>query len=242
VQQQLNPAAVELRRVSFSYESGQVLRDVSLRIEADDYLLLLGANGSGKTTLLKVALGVLEPASGEATLFGRPTRDGQARARIGYVPQRAAISARVPATVGEVVLAGRAGRRPFGRDSRIDRDAALAALDRVGLRGAFSRRIGELSGGQQQRVLIARALANEPALLILDEPTAGVDRNSQTQFAQVLRELHASGVAIVVVAHDLGAIGADVGRVIALHQGHMDEISLAQARAQVGMFVQDHPA
>jgi zinc transport system ATP-binding protein len=116
------------------------------------------------------------------------------------------------------------------------------ALERVGLSGSLRRRIGELSGGQQQRVLIARALANEPDLLILDEPTAGVDRDSQLQFAHVLGDLHAGGVAIVVVAHDLGAIGRDVRRVLALHQGHLDEISLKQARAQVGLFVEDHPA
>jgi zinc transport system ATP-binding protein len=240
--QDVTAAPIELRDVSFSYESGQVLRDVSLRVEPDDYLLLLGANGSGKSTLLKVALGLLEPSSGEATLFGRPATDTSARARIGYVPQRAAISARVPATVEEVVVAGRAGRQTFGGYARADKDAARQAVERVGLRGWLGRRVGELSGGQQQRVLIARALANEPSLLILDEPTAGVDRDSQMQFAHVLRELHAAGVAIVVVAHDLGAIGQDVRRVLALHQGHLDEISLEQARAQVGMFVEDHPA
>jgi len=240
--QELTTTPIELVNISFAYESGQVIHDVSLRVEPNDYLLLLGANGSGKSTLLKVALGLLEPSSGEARLFGRASTDAQARGRVGYVPQRAVISARVPATVAEVVLAGRAGRSVFGRYSRADRQAAARALERVGLQGSFRRRVGELSGGQQQRVLIARALANEPSLLILDEPTAGVDRDSQIQFARVLRDLHANGVAIVVVAHDLGAIGRDVRRVVALHQGHMDEISLEQARAQVGMFVEDHPA
>jgi zinc transport system ATP-binding protein len=240
--QELTGPPIELRHVSFSYESGQVLHDVSLRIAPHDYLLLLGANGSGKSTLLRVALGLLAPSSGEATLFGRSASDARARGRVGYVPQRAAISARVPATVGEVVLAGRAGRAVLGGFSRADRDAALRALERVGLEASLRRRVGELSGGQQQRVLIARALANEPALLILDEPTAGVDRDSQIQFARVLKELHAGGVTVVVVAHDLGAIGRDVRRVIALHQGHLDEVSVDQARAHVGMFVEDHPA
>jgi zinc transport system ATP-binding protein len=240
--QQLSETPIELRDVSFSYESGRVLHDVSLKVERDDYLLLLGANGSGKSTLLKVALGLLEPSSGEVRLFGRPARDPRARGRVGYVPQRAAISARVPATVGEVVVAGRAGRSALRGYSRADKEAAARALERVGLPRSIRRRVGELSGGQQQRVLIARALANEPALLILDEPTAGVDRDSQVQFARVLRELHASGVTIVVVAHDLGALGRDLSRVLALHQGHLDEISVEQARAQVGMFVEDHPA
>ena len=240
--QPLTPTPVELHDVSFSYESGRVLHDVSLRIEPQDYLLLLGANGSGKSTLLKVALGLLPPSSGQVKLFGRPPSDARARGRVGYVPQRAAISARVPATAGEVVVAGRAGRQTIGAYGRSDKEAAKRALERVGLPQSFRRRVGELSGGQQQRVLIARALANEPALLILDEPTAGVDRDSQVRFARVLRELRASGVTIVVVAHDLGAIGRDVTRVLALHQGHLDEISVEQARAQVGMFVEDHPA
>jgi zinc transport system ATP-binding protein len=235
-------APIALEHVSFSYESGAVLHDVSLNVEQHDYLLLLGANGSGKSTLLKVALGLLEPSSGSVRLFGGPARDPRSRTRVGYVPQRAAISARVPATVAEVVLAGRARRSIVGGYGKADREAARRALERVGMHSVIKRRVGELSGGQQQRVLIARALANEPALLILDEPTAGVDRDSQVQFANVLRELHADGVAVVVVAHDLGAIGRDVGRVLALHQGHLDEISPEQARQQVGMFVEDHPA
>lgn len=234
-------APLELRDVSFSYESDAVLHNVTVTVRDGDYLLLLGANGSGKSTLLKVALGLLRPQRGEARLFGKTAADPHARSHVGYVPQRAVISARVPATVEEVVLAGRAGRTAFGRYTRVDRDAALRALERVGMRDAARRRIGELSGGQQQRVLIARALANQPTLLILDEPTAGVDRDSQLRFAAVLRDLHASGVTIIVVAHDLGAIGRDVTRVLALHQGHLDEISLEQAHAQVGPFVEDHP-
>jgi zinc transport system ATP-binding protein len=235
-------APMELRAVSFSYESGPVLKDVTLSVGSADFLLLLGANGAGKTTLLNVALGLAAPSAGSAMLFGRSARDARVRERVGYVPQRAAISARVPATVREVVLAGRAGRRRFGGFSRHDREAAMAALGRVGLRTFADRRVGALSGGQQQRVLIARALANEPDLLILDEPTAGVDRESQLQFAGVLRDLHRGGVTIVVVAHDLGALGRDVTRVLALHQGHIDEISIEEARRQVGLFVEDHPA
>jgi zinc transport system ATP-binding protein len=238
----VNGPPIELRDLSFSYESGMVLHDISLVVEANDYMLLLGANGSGKSTLLKVALGLLEPSSGAARLFGLPATDGRARERIGYVPQRAVISARVPATVGEVVVAGRAARGLLGGYSGADRAAAAGALERVGLRDLMRRRVGELSGGQQQRVLIARALANEPELLILDEPTAGVDRDSQVRFARTLRKLHDDGVTVVVVAHDLGALGRDVTRVLALHQGHIDELSVEQARAQVGLFVEDHPA
>jgi zinc transport system ATP-binding protein len=141
----------------------------------------------------------------------------------------------------EVVLAGRAARRRFGGFARSERADALRALERVGMERFARKRIGELSGGQQQRVLIARALASDPDLLILDEPTAGVDRDSQLRFAAVLRALNEQGVAVVIVAHDLGAVGRDVRRVLALHQGHIDEISVEEARERVGVFVEDHP-
>jgi len=235
------PNLIELDAVSFAYESGRVLSDVTLSINAKDYVVLLGANGSGKTTLLKVALGLLKPTSGKALLFGRPATDPRARERVGYVPQRAVISSRLPATVLEVVLAGRAAKRRFGGFTREEREQAVRALERVGMAGFARRRIGELSGGQQQRVLIARALAADPGLLILDEPTAGVDRDSQLQFAEVLRALNRDGVAIVIVAHDLGAVGRDVKRVLALHDGHVDQISLEEAKELVGIFHEHHP-
>jgi zinc transport system ATP-binding protein len=232
---------IDLQSVSFSYETGRVLADVSLTIGSRDYLVLLGPNGSGKSTLLKIVVGLLRPTSGKAFLFGRPATDARARERVGYVPQRAVISSRLPATVLEVVLAGRAAQRRFGGFTRAERHQALRALERVGMSDFARRRIGELSGGQQQRVLIARALVAEPQVLILDEPTAGVDRDSQIRFAQVLRVLNGEGVAILIVAHDLGAVAPDVRRVLALHQGHIDEISLEEARERVGMFVEDHP-
>jgi zinc transport system ATP-binding protein len=235
------PNLIELDAVSFAYESGRVLSDVTLSIGAKDYVVLLGANGSGKTTLLKVALGLLKPTSGRALLFERPATDPRARERVGYVPQRAVISSRLPATVLEVVLAGRAAKRRFGGFTREERDQAVHALERVGMAPFARRRIGELSGGQQQRVLIARALAADPGLLILDEPTAGVDRDSQLRFAEVLRGLNRDGVAIVIVAHDLGAVGRDVKRVLALHDGHVDQISLEEAKELVGIFHEHHP-
>ena len=235
------PSLIELDNVSFAYESGRVLSDVTLSIDATDYVVLLGANGSGKTTLLKVALGLLKPTSGRALLFERPATDPRARERVGYVPQRAVISSRLPATVLEVVLAGRAAKRRFGGFTREEREQAVRALERVGMAEFARRRIGELSGGQQQRVLIARALASDPGLLILDEPTAGVDRDSQLRFADVLRALNRDGVAIVIVAHDLGAVGRDVKRVLALHDGHVDQISLDEAKELVGIFHEHHP-
>src|SRR5262249_18554841 len=177
----------------------------------------------------------LKATSGKAVLFERPAPDLRAGERVGYVPQRAVISSRLPATVLEVVLSGRAAKRRFGGFSRDEHDQAVRALDRVGMAGFARRRIGELSGGQQQRVLIARALASDPEILILDEPTAGVDRDSQLRFAEVLRALNKDGVAIVIVAHDLGAVGGDVKRVLALHDGHVDQISLDEAKELVGI-------
>jgi zinc transport system ATP-binding protein len=237
----MSSSLIELRAVSFAYESGRVLSDVTLSVESSDYVVLLGANGAGKTTLLKVALGLLKPTNGEALLFGLPATDPHARARVGYVPQRAVISSRLPATVLEVVLSGRAAKKRFGGFGSSEREDAMRALARVGMEAFARNRIGELSGGQQQRVLIARALASDPELLILDEPTAGVDRDSQLRFAAVLRELNKSGVAIVIVAHDLGAVGQDVKRVLALHHGHIDQISLEEAKELVGVAHEHHP-
>ncbi|MGH2793799.1 MAG: metal ABC transporter ATP-binding protein [Actinomycetota bacterium] len=214
---------------------------MSLAIDVGDFALLLGQNGSGKSTLVKVSLGLLEPVSGSAMLFGLPSRDPRAREPVGYVPQRAAISSRVPATVAEVVLTGRAHGSPFGVFGRADRAATATALERVGLAHLAGRRIGELSGGEQQRVLIARALVSDPQLLVLDEPTAGVDKASQQRFAETLRDLNASGVTILMVAHDVGPVGPYLTRVVALHQGHLDEIPLEDVREQIGMFVEDHP-
>jgi zinc transport system ATP-binding protein len=238
----MSPPPLDLRSVTFSYPGGRVLAGVSLVVRPGDYLVLLGGNGAGKSTLLRVGIGLLEPSEGEVLLFGRSPRDPRAREHLGYVPQRAAISPRVPATVAEVVVAGRAGRRLLGGFSAAERERARGALERVGLAHLARRRIGELSGGQQQRVLIARAMATEPKLLVLDEPTAGVDRDSQLRFAEVLRELNREGTSVVVVAHDLGALGSDVKRVLLLHQGHIDEVALEDARQQVGMFVEDHSA
>ncbi|GAC1410613.1 MAG: metal ABC transporter ATP-binding protein [Actinomycetota bacterium] len=234
------PVAV-VDRVAFSYESGLVLDHVSLTVDSADFLLLLGSNGSGKSTLMKVMLGLLEPQAGSVSLFGKPPRSRDARACLGYVPQRAAISSRVPATVAEVVMCGSTAGSPFGVFTKRNRRAAGEALDRVGLAESAKRRIGELSGGQQQRVLVARALVSNPRLLVLDEPTAGVDKASQLRFADVLRTLHKDGVAIVMVAHDLGAVASDLTRIVALHQGHLDEISDESAKQQTGLFVEDHP-
>jgi zinc transport system ATP-binding protein len=214
--------AVDLRGVFFAYPGGPpVLEDVNLEIRTGEFVTIAGPNGGGKTTLLRVALGLERPSRGEALLFGeRADRVGD-RYRIGYLAQRTRLGIDAPATVGEVVAAGRIARRgllkPFGRE---DRAAIADAIGRVGLEDRVSTPLQRLSGGQQQRAYIAKALAGEPDLLVLDEPTAGVDVNAQEAFGAFLGELHeALGVTILYVSHEFGAVEQFVERVVLVRGG-----------------------
>ena len=198
--------AVELKGVSFAYPGGpEVLRGVDLGIRRGEFVTIAGPNGGGKTTLLRIALGLEEPDTGEARLFSEPADRVRDRYRI----------------VSEVVTAGRVARRgllkPF---SRADRDAIADAISRVGLEDQTATPIQRLSGGQQQRAYIAKALAGEPELLVLDEPTAGVDVDAQETFGAFLGELHeALGVTILYVSHEFGAVERFVERVILVRGG-----------------------
>lgn len=211
-------AAVE--HVCADYGSERVLDQVSLQIHRGDFLGIIGPNGSGKTTLLRILLGLLRPSCGHVTLFGRDVRDFRDWARVGYVPQKAAVEARFPANVFEVVISGRAARTgPGRRFGAADREAALRALDIVGLRAAWNRLIGRLSPGQQQRVFIARALVHEPELLVLDEPTVGVDVDAQEQFYGLLRHLNRDlGTTLIMVSHDIGVVAQEVTRLACLNR------------------------
>jgi zinc transport system ATP-binding protein len=209
--------AVELDRVSFAYPGGPtVLRNVNLRIETGEFVTVAGPNGGGKTTLLRIVLGLERPQSGRALLFGKPVQTLAERFRIGYLPQRTTLGIDAPATVREVVSAGRVARRGFARPfGRHDWLVIANAIERVGLAELARRPIQRLSGGQQQRAYIAKALAGEPDLLILDEPTAGVDADAQESFAALLGELHRElGATIVYVSHEFGAVESFVERVI----------------------------
>ena len=214
--------AVELEKVSFAYPGGpEVLGRVDLNIHAGEFVTIAGPNGGGKTTLLRVALGLEEPVSGTARLFGEPADRVRDRYRIGYLAQRTRLGIDAPASVGEVVTSGRVARRgllkPFGR---ADRDAIAEAIARVGLEDQASTPIQRLSGGQQQRAFIAKALAGEPELLVLDEPTAGVDVDAQEAFGAFLGELHqALGVTILYVSHEFGAVERFVERVVLVRGG-----------------------
>ncbi|MDH3214112.1 MAG: ABC transporter ATP-binding protein [Myxococcales bacterium] len=201
--------------VSFAYRGQPVLEDVSLSVEPGDTLAILGPNGSGKTTLLKVILGLLAPDRGSIRVFGEPP--ARAHGRVGYVPQRFVFDLDFPIRVLDVALMGRlASRGLFHRFDAEDRACALAALERVEMKALAERPIGTLSGGQIQRVLIARALALEPGLLLLDEPTASLDERIGRSVWDLLDEL-SRDMAIICVSHDIGAISRHVRSVACLN-------------------------
>jgi len=208
--------AIELRDVSFSYGELPVLEAVDLAVERNDYLALLGPNGGGKTTLLRLVLGLLHPSRGTVRVLGE--EPARARGRVGYVPQRTQFDPDFPIRVMDVVRMGRLRRermlRPF---SARDREAAARALATVEVADLAERPIGALSGGQLQRVLIARALAVEPELLLLDEPTASLDERMGTGVWELLAELSRS-MTVVVISHDIGAISRHVRSVACLNR------------------------
>jgi zinc transport system ATP-binding protein len=214
------PLAVEFEHLEFGYLPGQpVLRDVDLGVEAGEFVAIAGPNGGGKTTLLRLALGLERPTRGTVRLFGEPADRFSDRARLGYLAQRTTLGVQAPATVREVVAAGRCARRVFGRFTREDDAAVEQAIDRVGLAELAGRPLTRLSGGQQQRAFIAKALAAEPTLLALDEPTTGVDVESQEALASLLGELHRDlGVTILYVSHEFGAIEHVVQRLVLVRE------------------------
>jgi zinc transport system ATP-binding protein len=213
---------VELRHGVIGYHERPVLNDVSLTVGAGEVVAILGANGSGKSTLVRAVLGLLPLTAGTVWLFGVPLPRFRQRHRIGYVPQRLGASSGVPATVTEVVSAGRLAHRGLFRPRRTsDRVAVARAIATVGLTDRRADPVGTLSGGQQQRTLIARALATEPDLLVLDEPTAGVDAASQVAFATAVHTFVGDGGSVLLVAHELGPLEPLVGRAVVLHHGRV---------------------
>lgn len=195
---------IEIRGVSFAYNGETILEDVNLAIGPREFISVVGPNGGGKTTLLKLVVGLLEPTAGTVRVFGLPPRD--ARRRIGYLPQHAQMDPRFPASVADVVLTGRLGPdRRFGLYGKADREAAGEALRDVDLCDLGRRPYAELSGGQRQRVLIARALVSRPDLLLLDEPTAGLDAHMESGLFDLLKVLN-ERLTIVLVTHDLGFV------------------------------------
>jgi manganese/zinc/iron transport system ATP- binding protein len=198
-------AAIELQDVSVGYRGQTALEAVSLFVPAGSMMAIVGPNGGGKSTLLKLLLGLLKPWGGSVKVLG--ASPVAARANIGYVPQTGSGDWGFPATVGEVVMMGRYRRLGWlRRPGRADWVAVHEALDRVGMSARRDRQVGELSGGQQQRVFFARALVQEPRLLLLDEPLAGVDALTERDIYQLLRDLTNRGVTVLFTTHNLSTV------------------------------------
>jgi zinc transport system ATP-binding protein len=205
--------AIEVRDVTVFRDELLVLDSVSLTVNRGEFTAVVGPNGSGKTTLVRTILGLIEPDRGSIRVFGRPVSQlGERRSKIGYVPQIFDIDMTFPITVFETALMGTYGRIGVGRrPSESDRAAAMGALDLA------QRPIARLSGGQRQRAFIARALANDPDLLVLDEPTTGVDVTTTGSLYSLLRELKGEGVTIVLVSHDIGVVADYIDTVACLN-------------------------
>lgn len=203
---------VEIRRATVVYKQGSdpVLVNADLTIEAGDFVGVVGPSGSGKTTLLRLVLGAIRPVAGHVTR--RP------RVRIGYVPQVEAVNWSFPITVGECVLMSRSAGRWTPWSTRAERDEVREVLDRLGIGGLENRHIRALSGGQQQRVFIARALLNRPDLLLMDEPTAGVDVRTRHDVLHLLGDLHAEGLSVLVTTHDLNGVAAHLPHLVCLNK------------------------
>jgi zinc transport system ATP-binding protein len=206
------PVALRLDHVSFAYDHGAlVLRDVDLTVKRGEFVAIAGPNGGGKTTLLRLILGLEQPTAGRVQV---------ALQRKGYLPQRAQTAIDAPLTVRELVGAGRVARsRLLGPLGRGDREAVREAIERVGLSAQADRRLTTLSGGQQQRAFIAKALAGDPELLALDEPTTGVDVEAQEAVAVLLQRLGEElGMTILYVSHEFGAVEHFVERIVLVRE------------------------
>lgn len=220
-----------LKDVTVAYQDLVALEDVDLTVPAGAFMAIIGPNGAGKTTLLKTILGIIRPLRGQVRVFGKAPweLDGD-RQRIGYVPQVLSVDLNFPVRVAEVVLMGRYGRIGLvRRPSATDRQAAWRAMERVGVADLADRPLSRLSGGQRQRVFLARALANEPELLLLDEPTTGVDVAATESLYELLHGLHDEGITILVVSHDVGVVATYVDMVACVNRrvvthGRPDEI------------------
>jgi zinc transport system ATP-binding protein len=228
---------IELSDVTFGYTATPVVEDVSLEVDGGEYVAVVGPNGSGKSTLMELVLGLRRPDAGTAKLFGEDSTAFDDGDRLGYVAQQASASKEMPITVREVVRMGRYPHVGFGRLSSADEGIVQRALDTVGMSEFANRRITELSGGQRQRAFIARALAGEADLLVLDEPTVGVDAESVDAFYDLLESLNDDGITVVIIEHDLHAVTEHVDRVVCLNRevyfdGPTDEFERSDALAR----------
>lgn len=208
---------IEIQNLTANYDGDTVLEDISLTVRKNDFIGLIGPNGGGKTTLLKVILGLLEPRKGAIRVMGTTPKQG--RRHIGYVPQIAVFDTDFPISVHDVVRMGRLGPdrlfKPYTEQDDLVVMERLAWVDMVDHK---NRALSELSGGQRQRVYIARALANEPSLLLLDEPTVSVDIEARTKIYELLHDINQNGVTIFLVSHDLNVISSYVKTIACLNR------------------------
>jgi zinc transport system ATP-binding protein len=210
--------AIEFKRVDFSFNGTLALEDVSFIVNGGDFASIVGPNGGGKTTILKLVLGLLAPLTGSVSVLGKEPK--KARRQIGYMPQYAHFDPSFPVSVLDVVMMGRLGKKRLNPRffSSEDRDNSIGALGNVYLERFEDKSFAELSGGQRQRVLIARALVSEPELLLLDEPTANLDRVVERQFYDLLSELNGNGLTVIIVSHDLGFVSRYVKNVVCVNR------------------------
>ncbi|WP_456278264.1 metal ABC transporter ATP-binding protein [Bacillus sp. AK128] len=237
---------VDIEHLSFYYNQQLVLDDITLQIPRGAFIGLVGPNGSGKSTLLKSILGLLNPSNGTIKLFEKPIGQFKEWHKIGYVSQKAnSFNTGFPATVFEVVSTGLVSKKGlFKRITRQDRQKIEDAIRSVGMEPYMRRNIGELSGGQQQRVFIARALVSEPELLILDEPTVGVDAKTVQNFYQMLEHLNKDkNITLLLVTHDVGTITDKVSHVACLNRHlhfHGDTKEFSEQKGILAEFYDHH--
>ena len=216
---------IRTEQLGINFGGQPVLRNVSVSVDAGEFVALMGANGTGKTTLVRAMLGLIRPDAGRAWLFDTPTDSFRDWQRVAYVPQHLIAANAVPLSVEEAVRSALAGPRQRLRPlSRKQRTSIQDALDRVGLGTRGRERLDHLSGGQQRRVMIARALVTGADLLLMDEPTAGVDQGEQNRLADHIRDLHRDGATIVLITHDLGPVASLATRAIVLGQPSADSV------------------
>ena len=197
--------AIEVTDLTVAYRDKPVLWDVDLTVPPGNLMAIVGPNGAGKTTLIKAILGLVKPAAGKVLIYGQPYP--QQRRLVGYVPQRGSVDWDFPTSVEDVVRMGRYGHLGWvRRPGAAERDAALEALAKVGMREFAGRQISQLSGGQQQRVFLARALAQDAQLYFMDEPFQGVDATTERAIVRLLQDLRAAGKTVVAVHHDLQTV------------------------------------
>ena len=211
---------IKIKDVSYSYNSVKVLEDVSFNVNSGDYIGIIGPNGSGKSTLLKIILGLIKPDKGSITISGKRLTNALDSCRVGYVSQRISQESQdLPATLYEVVESGLIAKEKLFSNSKQHKDKILQAISISGLKGNENKLIGQLSGGQRQKAFVARAIASDPQILILDEPFVGVDLASQDEFYRFLKKLNKdNGLTIIFVSHDIDIISGQASRIIALNR------------------------